>query len=374
MNDTDRLFNSLKIPDDVFNPVRALSGRVGDWNVILSPRARGKTTNLLLWGMCENWTKGAVIQYIRQYDDMLTPTQINNLFEVILQFGYIEKITDGKYNSCKYTRRRWYYTRVDDSGEEVERANEPFMVCLAINREHDYRSTYNAPKGDFIIVDEWMRADKMYMRDEFVLLSNLLSTIIRDRVTARIFMIANLVDITCPYLTEMGIHEIVRVMTFGEFKQIKVDDTVISILLIAAEKHKSKAKNKYFGVWQNAKMTGITGAKGVWALKIYPRAPHDKEYEIIDKAQIQVADGFICREIRKYDDGLYIMFYPLYAPLDNRVTYTWDTSQSFGTLRRYGLGYTLTDETMKELLKRKKCYFSDNATGERVDAFLKKIN
>ena len=368
----EQLYKSLKIPPDFFNPIDVLKNRLGDWNVILSPRARGKTTNMLLWGMCENRVNGTVIQYIRQYDDMLTPTMISDLFSVILKFGYIEKITDGQYNSCKYWRRRWYYTRTDENGDEIERAENPFMVCLAINREHDLRSTYNAPHGDFIIVDEFMRADKMYLRDEFVILNNLLSTIIRDRTTARIFLLANLVDITCPYLSEMGIHKIVSSMKFGDFRQLRADNTVISIYLIPAEKIKSKSKSKYFGLWNNSHMTGITGARGIWALKIYPRAPHD-DYTIVDRAQIECADGLICRELRMYNNGLYVMFYPLYAPLENRVTYTTDETQPFTRLRRYGMGYTDTDRVVMLLIKRRRCFYDNNSTGERVETYLKNI-
>ena len=79
----DSLFKSLGIPDNTFNPTDVLSKRLGDWNVILSPRATGKTTNLLLWGMCHNQTDGTVIQYIRQYDDMLTPSTISELLNMV---------------------------------------------------------------------------------------------------------------------------------------------------------------------------------------------------------------------------------------------------------------------------------------------------
>lgn len=371
MSTVEKLFNSLKIPGDVFNPVKELNKRVGDWNVILSSRARGKTTNLLLWGMCANWTNGTIIQYIRQYDDMLTPSMIQDLFKVILEHDYISTITGGQYNSCKYYRRRWYYTLTDESGEEIQRAEKPFMNCLAINREHDLRSTYNCPEGDFIIVDEFMRADKMYIRDEFILLNNLLSTIIRDRTTARIFLLANLVDVTCPYLVEMGIHEIVSKMNFGDFKQITIDNTVLSIYLIPQPPAKNKRKNKYFSLWQNNRLTGITGAKGTWALKIYPHAPHD-EFKIIDRAQIHCRDGYICREIRQYSNGFYVMFYPLIEPLPDKVTYTYDDSEPFDIMRRYGMGGdTLTEKLVIYLINRRKWYFSDNTTGERVTQFLK---
>ena len=372
MTNAIKLYKSLGIPNNVFNPLRD-NPNAGDWNVILSARGVGKTTNILLLGMCYNQTDGTEIQYIRQYDDMLTPSKITDLFSVILEYKYIPKITNGRWNSVVYYRRRWYYCNIDDSGVETERADAPFMVCLGLNKEHDYRSSYNAPKGDFIIVDEFMRADKMYLRDEFVILNNLLSTIIRKRTTAKIYLLANLVDITCPYLVEMGIHDIVTSLKFGDFRQLKNGETVLNICMLKPPEDNSGNKfNKYFAPWHNAKLTGITGAKGIWAIKMYPHAPRES-FTIIDRAQIECRDGFIAREIRKYNNGLYLMFYPIDSPDDRRVTYSRDDSKPFDIMRRYGLGYTDTDKIVLKLIDRRKWYFSDNVTGERVETYIKNL-
>ena len=369
---TEKLFKSLKIPSNVFNPLQE-NPKPGDWNIILSIRGLGKTTSMLLLGMCDNWENGTEIQYIRQYDDMLTPSRLSDLFDVVLQFHYIEKITGGRWNNIRYYRRRWYYSNTDENGVETERAELPFMTCLGINKEHDLRSSYNAPKGDFIIIDEFLRADKQYMRDEFVMLCNLLSTIIRNRTTANIYLLANLVDITCPYFSELGIQDIIKKMNFGDFKQLTSGDTVMNIVMLKSrdEKHSGK-NNKYFAPWNNNKITGITGAKGTWALKMYPHAPHDN-FLIRDRAQIECKDGYIMREIREYSNGLYLMFYPISEPDSHRVTYTTDDSKPFNTFRRYGLGYSETDKICMDLINLKRWYFSDNTTGERVEVFLKDI-
>lgn len=371
MTKTEKRFKSLKIPENVFNPMRD-NPKPGDWNVILSPRGVGKTTSMLLWGMCDHQERGTVIQYIRQYDDMLTPSKLVDLFDVILQYHYVEKITDGRWNNVRYFRRRWYYCNINDDGEETERAENPFMVCLAINKEHDLRSSYNAPEGDNIIVDEFMRTDKMYIRDEFVLLNNLLSTIIRKRTTARIYLLANLVDITCPYLVEMKIHDIVKKMNFGDFKQLVSGETVLNIVMLKppTDNDGGNKFNKYFAPWTNSKMTGITGANGIWAIKMFPHAPRE-DFTIIDRAQIECNDGLICREIRKYKTGLYVMFYPLDTPLVGKVTYTRDDTKPFDTLRRYGWGYTDTDKIVLDLINMKRWYFSDNTTGERIETYIK---
>lgn len=376
---TLKLFQSLEIPkfdelgNSIFNPVTDVPC-FGHWNVYISERARGKTTNMLILGLCAYWVEGIQIQYIRQYDDMLTPSRLNSLFNVILDYKYIEKITDGQYNSVKYWRRAWYLTYVNPETMEIESEDpNPFCYCLGINKEASYRSTYNAPNGDFIIFDEFMRADKMYIQDEFILLNNILSTIIRKRETAHIFMLGNMIDITNIHLQEMGIVDIVRKMNRGEFKKIDADGTIICIKSIKMENINDKklSISKYFP-WRNAKIAGITGIGGKWALKMYPHAPHE-DFQILDRAQIECDEGLICRELRVYKNGLYVMFYPIKTSLEDKVTYTLNAELPFNTMRRYGLGYTETDKYIYKLIKIKHWYFSDNTTGDRIETYLKQI-
>lgn len=380
--DTLDLFRALKIPkfdndgNKIFNPAEDLPG-FGDWNIINSPRSKGKTTNILLLGLCDYWLHGTQIQYIRQYDDMLTPSKAQDLFDVIIGCKYIERITDGEYNNIRYYRRRWYLTHITDSGEVDRQDDNACCVCLGINREHDYRSTYNAPHGDFILFDEYMRADKSYITNEFVVFNHLLSTIIRDRQTAVIFLLGNLTDITSPYLLEMGLMDTVRKMSPGDFKHYNVEGTIINVYYFpnitkGQGKHDHANISKYFRAWSNSKMTGITGARGNWALKMFPHAPSEP-FRIIDRAQIECDSGYICRELRLYHDGYYVMFYPLYSPLDGRVTYSCNTELPFTPMRRYGLGYTDTDTAVCALINRKRCYYSDNVTGERVENYIKHI-
>ena len=102
-------FKRLKIPKDVYNPL-TIPLEWSKFNVLLSPRSKGKTTNILLLGLIFNKLYGTVLQYIRSSHDMITPSKAGSLFSVIQQNGYIEKLTDGKYNSIKLHWGSWYYT------------------------------------------------------------------------------------------------------------------------------------------------------------------------------------------------------------------------------------------------------------------------
>ena len=88
-------FKKLKIPKEVYNPL-SIPMEWSKFNVLLSPRSKGKTTNILLMGLIFNKLYGTVLQYIRSSYDMITPSKAGSLFSVIQQNGYIEKLTGGE--------------------------------------------------------------------------------------------------------------------------------------------------------------------------------------------------------------------------------------------------------------------------------------
>ena len=58
-----------------------------------------------------------------------------------------------------------------------------------------------------ILFDEFITRS-MYLPDEFVIFTNVLSTIIRDRNNVKIFMCGNTVNKYCPYYKEMGLNNV----------------------------------------------------------------------------------------------------------------------------------------------------------------------
>lgn len=99
----------IGIPDNVWTPFHIPSNIY--WNVIMSERRLGKTTNILLMGIYMNLSYGTVIQYIRSKEDQIMPKYAADIFTIILQFDYIERMTDGKYNHIVRKGRKYYYAK-----------------------------------------------------------------------------------------------------------------------------------------------------------------------------------------------------------------------------------------------------------------------
>lgn len=369
----EQLYKSLNMPTSLsdgtllFNPIEDI-GKHGDWNVILSIRAKAKTTNMLILGLCKYKVAGTQTVYIRQYDDMLTPKNLNSLMDVIKKFDYISKITGGEYNDTIYRARRWVLVR-RENGEIVSEDGRPWCVCVAINKEADLRSTLNVPDGDHIIIDEFCRADHLYMRNEFVVLCQLLSTIIRKRTTAKIYALGNGVDYTCPYFADMCITNEIKTIKPHETKYVTNGDTVINISLLQdTDSFGRKVKSRYFP-WQSGMFASINGGGRTWSIKAYPHAPSGEVYTILDRGYFDTPYGWICREVRRYNSGDYCMFYDVESPEDERVQYTQNTSKPCDELHRFFMGNSRTDKYCMELIKQHYCYYSSNEVGEIMNAY-----
>lgn len=369
----ETLYKSLNIPTGLedgtllFNPLEDI-GKHGDWNVILSIRAKAKTTNMLLLGLCKYWVNGIQTVYIRQYDDMLTPTRLNSLMDVIKKFNYIEKVTNGEFNDMIYRARRWTLVK-RESGEIVKEDERPWCICCAINKEAELRSTLNVPDGDHIIIDEFCRADHLYMKNEFVVLCQLLSTIIRKRTTAKIYALGNGVDYTCPYFADMCITSEIKSIKPRETKYVSNGETVINISLLQdTDSFGRKVKSRYFP-WQSGMFASINGGGKTWSIHSYPHAPSGEIYSILDRGYFDTPQGWICREIRRYSHGDYCMFYEVESPEDGRVQYSQNTSKPCDDLHRYFMGQSKTDKYVQQLVKLHYCYYSSNEVGEIMDAY-----
>ena len=368
-----KLYKSLKLPATVLNVVDELLPHEQAWNILLGIRGTGKTTQLIIWGMCLNQTNGIQIQYIRQRETQITPMHISKLCAVIVDNGYIEKITNGRYNNVYYHSRRWYYSTVDETGNIIDKSEEAFMVCLAIDLSENYKSSYNAPKGDFIIVDEFL-SERGYLPDEFIKLSHLLSTIIRLRDTAHIYLSGNLIDKYSPYFDELQLNDVISQITFGDHVQLQCSGTKLHVYAQPrpTDKKRETVNSRYFG-WKSQKLTAITGTKGMWSIKMYPRPPKG-DFTVLSKAYFYKNGKYLARELRRSETMTYLFCY-IDDGYDEKIhiLYTCDSETGYNNKVRYGLGYTQTDAYIKKLIIAERVYFADNSAGALFDAYLRDI-
>ena len=364
-------FKSLRVPEDRYNPLTLpLSKSV--WHLILSERSKGKTTNLLLFGMCMNVIDGTTIEYIRQSKSQIAPMKSERLFETILKYDYISKVTDGKYNSCVLKNRKWYFCNRDENGNEIERANIHFMSMLNLEESETYKSVYNAPSGDWIIFDEFLSRTR-YRVNEFIELTDLISTIKRERISAYIILSSNLVDKNSQYFNEFEIMDKIRDSTTGTsfFSKTSKGTTVYVEILKQGEltNEKKKVSNRMYFGFKNPLISNITGED--WAIENYPHIPEidRSEKTYISKNHYIFFNEKYVRLDLVYTNtiGYYIECHWATKIYDDSIIYT--IGDILDIRYRFKLGYSDIDKKFFVLKNRNKWYYATNDIGAFIEKY-----
>ena len=363
----EKEYRRLGVPDAFYTPPFAAIPR-NKYLISLSDRSTGKTTNWLLYGLVMNKLYGTVIQYVRATEGELAPSHAEKLVEVLRSYNsgeYIRKLTNGEFNSIYYHWKQFYYCYVDDNNMRVAVSEKPIIQCLSIDRANDYKSTYNAPVGDIIILDEFI--GKYYRPGEAIQFMDLTKTIIRDRQSPFIVMLANTINLTSHYFEEMEISRDVRNMKKGEVRSVTTEKgTHIFIEIVDVNITKSKERqtvNRLFYGFKNPKLNAITG-EGLYAFDSVPHIPkHTESYYVIQN-NIYIETGIDLLQCEYcYDDVLQYHFeiHRANRTYDDSVILSLELKEDVRYL--FGFGTKRLQGIFGRFLAERKVYFSSNEIG-----------
>lgn len=365
-------YKKLKCPKEVWNPLTLPLGECG-YYIVLSDRSRGKTTNALLLGMIMNKIDGSVIEYVRQRREQIMPKFILSLFSTIIECRYVEKITEGRYNTIRNKSRRGYYAHVNEKGEMDEIATEPFIHFAGIDECMDLKSTYNSPNSNIIIFDEFI--SKIYYRDECIDFLDMVSTYFRMRTNGIIMLLANTIDKNSPYFDELSLRDTIDKMHMGENEIVTTSmgtKIYLEILGTVANSQK-RLVNKWFFGFKNPKLASITGTES-WALPEFQHIPKNSKTEIIKRGIfIYHAGKYVALDIVLNDKiGYCVYAHPATIIHEDSIIYT---SGNISDVRfKYRFGDMTYDKLSKliwgKMYNRNLFFFSDNSTGALVESYV----
>ena len=353
-------YKKLGCPKGVYNPLK-IPIEIAKWIMLLSERSTGKTTNLLLFGMVWAWLYNGVMGYIRKNDSMITKKGLESLFSTILEWGYVTKITGGRWNSIFYYASKFYYCNVDEDGNITEKASTPFMRCFALNARDSYKSSGGFETVDYVIFDEFI-GDR-YILNEFVHLCDLLKTLFRDRYSPVVFMLANTIDLHSEYFNEMEIYEDIQLIEVGTSQTITTEkgtNIYVELIKDAKEVTEKKKFNSLFFGFKNSRISSITGDG--WAFSEYPHIEagfHSIQHGIY----IDYHGRFLELEIVEYPErGVFIIVHRANKPYDDSVIYS--NSELKDKRYRFHLGDgSNLDKFIGYCIVNHRILFQDNSCG-----------
>lgn len=345
-----------------------------DYRMAFGKRSNGKTYAVLhriLKNYCESGKQGA---YIRRWREDFIGQRGKRMFEGLAENKVIETLTNNEYQGVSYYASAWYLAKYDEKEQKLIRdENALFMYGFSLSsNEHDKGASF--PRVTTVFFDEFL-ARGQYLPDEFVLLMNTLSTIIRGRDDVVIYMMGNTVNKYCPYFAEMGLRH-VKQMEQGSIDLYQYGEQELTVAIEYAEDLQTTAKsNKYFA-FDNPKLQMITNGK--WELAIYPHAPCKwQPKNIIGLFFIQFDDELLQCEIIRMGKDTFIYVHQKTTDIkypDKELIYTTAFETGYNYNRRLTRPRTKAEKIIAQLFHEDKVYYQNNDIGEVVRNYLEWCN
>lgn len=233
------------------------------YNFLLGGRGCGKTYAVIKQAIENYFATGEQFAYVRRYKESIGPTKTRTLIDPHKEL--IMKLSEGRYNHVKIWKQCFWLEYVDpESGRVVEKNPEPMGVLVSLN-------TQDNDKGQdlgfmrYIIFDEVI-ARNGYLKDEWSIFQNCISSLVRNRPGTTIYMLANPISKFCLYFDELGIdfnaaqQGKIYVIKYDEEGKMKCAFEYIGDNLEGC----STVADEYFG-FKNEKARSIT--EGIWELE-----------------------------------------------------------------------------------------------------------
>ena len=369
-----REFRKLKTPPEVYDPTSVPIESV-NYVIDLSTRSFGKTTQWILMGLLMHELYGTTPIIIRQTEEMTAPKHAASLMDVIRTYDggrYIRQLTENRWNDVTIKARKIYYCLRDDRGDIVEKCSDSVIYLLTLEENMDIKSVFNAPRGDLIIFDEFV--SDMYRTNEFVTFCDELKTVIRSRISPRVVLLSNTINLTSPYFRELEISKEVRKLHTNESIVVTTElgtKIYVRISDTPATKHKGLLNSLFFG-FKNPQLAAIRGGDTVWNFRQVPRILTSDEDVYLDrKLKIDTMDEILSVDfVSTPDRGLVANIHPGEIHDDSIVL---TMSDIWDRQHRKGLGFGQREKMLELLIDRGKVYYSDCETAAVLEHYIAEV-
>ena len=334
------------------------------YNVIFGQRSNGKTfavIDLMLKTFCKTGKPSA---YIRRLDSEIVPAEVFPLLRP--HMDNVKKYSKGKYNDYMYKSRCFYLIHRDENGD-VQEISPAFIYCFALSIS---TKSKGADRGEFAytLFDEFLTR-KFYLNNEFLLYTEILSTIMRDRDGTIHFLVGNTVNKYCPYFSEMGLTHITE-QKQGTIDIYTYNDTELKVAVeYCAMSDTSKPVSKYFA-FDNPQLNMIT--RGMWELASYPHCMESvTKQDIIMKCYIIFDKNTLCVNIVRKNDVFLLVTPQTHSIPPEHIVYTYTASNNPYYIHDIRKDNTKLSRLLYNLIAQNKVFFTDNLTGEIFNNWIK---
>ena len=196
-------FNDRSICDDngmviTYHNNYQIDAKDANVNMIIGRRANGKSYGTLTVDGIKKFIDSNYedqFAYVRRWDTEMSIIQ-NDIFNGMVQNGWLEWYSKGAWNDVQYWNHKWYLRRLNSDREVEDKCTTPMAYGFCVNTAEKAKGP-DYPHIKTIIFDEFIPMSGRYCPNELILWQNLISTIDRQRNHCKIYMIANTISKDC---------------------------------------------------------------------------------------------------------------------------------------------------------------------------------
>lgn len=353
------------------------------YNLIMGERSNGKTYDACV-NMIKDFWNGQMISeiqqsvYVRRWKDDLKAANAKLIFNSLVYNGFgnnvISEITGGEYDNVIYKQKAWYLAKTADD-DTIQCHPQPFCYAMTLSDvEHDKSTSY--PYVYTMYFDEFipMRGEGGHLVNEWVLFTNVVSTVLRRKHNFRVFLMANTINKQDMYFTEMGLYN-VKNQPQGTIELYRYGNSELCVAVeICAKSKTSEAKKAAdaFFAFDSPQLSMITA--GAWSMDIYPHCPYKfKSTDIVGRFFIVFDDVIMENKIIQHDDDCFIYVTERDVPIvkDNEeLIYSPNYDPRPNWRRKITMGFTEAEKKIQTLIKMDKIYFENNSIGDLFDNYI----
>ena len=356
---------------------------------ILGGRGTGKTYPVIAEAITDAIQGKGNFAYIRRHKESLSTFNVQQTFGV--HDKLVSDLTNGAFNHIKYWRRQLWLELLElnpETGlmERTAKSDEPIGIALSMSTwETDKGADFGFEKGiRHIILDEALSKAGQYLRDEWSVFQNVISSLVRDRweFDTKIWLLANPISKwTNPYFRNMGITK--DLLNNPGITEIKYPDdkgstamssifAYIGLTVGDIDPTREAVYNTFFA-FQHSKGKSKSITHGYWEMEDSTRLPsgvyeestkNRTVYLIFDEEKLAI-------DIMKYDftNKYYLMVYPTDKIREKTYYMILGTSLDKYAIVGYDDSHPIAQLIMR-IHNTGQVYYSDDATADAFHGFL----
>lgn len=364
---TDELKNDVKTD---FYSLSAIKAKNAVYNVIIGERSNGKTYAALLEGITNYFEDGSEMAILRRWQEDIRGRRASAMFNALVENQEVAKASGGEYDGITYFAGRFYFCTYDEAGKPLYNDSDVFAHAFALS-DVEHNKSISHPRVKTIVFDEFMTRGT-YLKDEFVIFMNTLSTIIRQRTDVKVYMLGNTVSKYSPYFKEMGLNHITK-MIQGTIDIYSYGDSKLKVAVEYTASSKATQESNFYFAFDNPSLQMITD--GTWELDLYPHLPVSYAPKDILLSYFIKFDGSIYQaNIIDLKGEMFTYIHDKSTEIkdeDEDIIYSLEYDHRYNWQRSIHKPVHELGKKIKFFFDSDKVFYQDNDVGDSVNNYLK---